>query len=720
MWLVKVGRIMRIWDPQRLASPAGIACSCAPAAVGDAGSALVAGSYALAAVAFAALAAALLWGARRRPPALLFALAGAATAGWLGTAAAQVWRHGAPGAAALALEAASGVAWLVFVGGLLWPVSFGRRRTLLKPAAALFAVAAGAVILTCALGVVGVSETPFIAFRLLTVVATAVALENLIRNTAAGDRRSLKFLGIGLGGVLGYDLFLYADGLLFGTFSHALIAARGVIYALVVPLLFVATMRRGMWRAQLRVSHQAAFHGAALVAIGGYLAAMALAASDIARMGGTRGPVIQAIFLFAALIFLLLIVVSERARAFLRVTIAKHLYRYKYDYREEWLRFTRRLAATESGAPIARRITEAIAAILGSPGGALWLREGERYVPASAVFTPAVGLTVREGEPMLRFLGEKGWIIDLDELRDSPGRYGGLATPPALQSLPRAWIVVPLSHRGALLAFVALLRPHTPRRLDWEDFDFLKLIGVHAGGFLAEHRAMQALAQAQEFERFNRRTAFIIHDIKNIVSELSLFAGNIRKHGDNPRFRADLADAIDGAVGRSRRLIERLRDDGDGGAANPPVPLKPLIGAVMQGFPEGAVALAVEDGGRDISVVGDEDRLRALFGHILRNALDAAGNRGGVALTLRASGGRATVDVADSGPGMDAEFVLNQLFKPFRSTKSDGLGIGAYQCREYARELGGDIEVVSSPGSGTTMRIVLPLAGAATRSARIA
>ncbi len=720
---------MLIYDSGILGANGAIAAPPAFPGAGDAGLPLEAAFYAIGAIAFAALATTLLIRAQRRLPAVLFALACTLTAGWLGTAAAQFWRYEEPRAAAFALEAASGLAWLVFVSCLLWSVSDAfvrQRRRIVILAAALFVGASIAVVMAYVSGIAGVSDKIFIAFRLLTIIASAILLENLIRNTAAGEWWSLKLLCIGLGGVLAYDLFLYADGLLFSALSGTLIAARGIIYALVVPLLFVATIRRNMWHAQLHVSHRTAFYSSAIAAIGSYLAVMALAAYYITRMGGTWGPIVQAIFLFGALIILLLMVVSGSSRAFLRVTISKHLYRYKYDYREEWLRFTRRLAETESGAPIALRITQAVADIVDSTGGALWLRDGERYALASTLYTTASSLSPQEAEPFVRFLSEKGWIIDLGELRDNPDRYGGLQVPQALRSIQRAWIIVPLPHRGQLLAFVLLLRPRVHRGLDWEDFDFLKLIGLHAGSFLAEHRAMQALAQAQEFERFNRRTAFVIHDIKNIVSELSLFASNIRKHGDNPEFLKDLTNAIEGAVGRSRRLIERLRDDQDVVAVvkNQPLRLKPLMAALMQGCPEGSVALKLENenGSEDLAVAGDEDRLRALFGHMLRNALDATSERGGVTLSLGASGKQAIVEISDDGPGMAADFVLNQLFKPFHSTKSGGLGIGAYQCREYARELGGDIEVITSPGSGTTMRIVLPLARAPDleRPARIA
>lgn len=707
---------MLIYDSGILGPNGGLADSLAFGPAGATGLPLEAAFYAVGAIAFAALAATLMIRARRGLSAVLFALACTLTAGWLGTAAAQFWLYGDLRAAAFALEAASGLAWLIFVGCLLWSVAdaFVRpRRMILVSATALFVGASIAIVLAYVSGVAGVSDKVFIAFRLLTIIASAIVLENLIRNTAGDEWWSLKLLCIGLGGVLAYDLFLYADGLLFSALSRTLIAARGVIYALVVPLLFVVTIRRGMWHTQLHVSHRTAFYSSAIAAIGSYLAVMALAAYYITRMGGTWGPIVQTIFLFGALITLLLIMVSGSSRAFLRVTIAKHLYKYKYDYREEWLRFTRRLAETESDAPIALRITQAIADIVDSTGGALWLRDGGRYALASTLYTASSSLSAQEAEPLARFLGEKGWIIDLDELHRNPDRYEGLQLPQALRSIQHAWIIVPLAHRGQLLAFVLLLRPRTQRSLDWEDFDFLKLIGLHAGSFLAEHRAMQALAQAQEFERFDRRTAFVIHDIKNIVSELSLFASNIRKHGDNPQFLKDLTDAIEGAVGRSKRLIERLRDDQDTVAAdNRPLRLKPLMVALMQGCPEGSVAFQVENGSDDLAVAGDEDRLRALFGHMLRNALDATSERGGVTLSLGASGARAIIEVSDNGPGMAADFVLNQLFKPFHSTKSGGLGIGAYQCREHARELGGDIEVITSPGSGTTMRILLPLARA--------
>ena len=65
---------------------------------------------------------------------------------------------------------------------------------------------------------------------------------------------------------------------------------------------------------------------------------------------------------------------------------------------------------------------------------------------------------------------------------------------------------------------------------------------------------------------------------------------------------------------------------------------------------------------------------------------------------------------------MSAEFIRDRLFKPFETTKSTGMGIGVYESLQYIRSLGGDIEVESAPGAGTTVRVLLPQADAASMS----
>jgi signal transduction histidine kinase len=110
----------------------------------------------------------------------------------------------------------------------------------------------------------------------------------------------------------------------------------------------------------------------------------------------------------------------------------------------------------------------------------------------------------------------------------------------------------------------------------------------------------------------------------------------------------------------------------------------------------------------------DGDELRSVLHHLINNACEsgtAAGSEPSTAIVVASQkiGHKISIDVTDCGPGMDEEFIRNELFRPFRSTKSSGLGIGAYQTRELLRMSGGDLEVISCRGAGTTMRITLPV-----------
>jgi len=694
-------------------SPAGVARSETTATLGAGGFSAEVALYGAGALAFAALAVILGAKAKRNLTTSAFAFACVLTAVWMTTAATQFWQTGTLQQAAFALDMTSALGWAGFVAALLWSVPgtiVHRHRYAFVTVAAVVVAAS----LAAGLGHLWlepeVADQSFMAARLLLIIGTAVLLENLVRNTVSDQWWSLKFLCFGLGGVLAFDLFLYADGLLFTALNKSLVIARGGVYALVAPLLFVATTRRNMWREEVVLSHKSAFFSSAMIAIGGYLAVMAVAAFYIRELGGTWGPVVQILFLFGTMVTGLIVAFSGSSRAFLRVAVAKHFFRYKYDYRDEWLRFTRILSETEGASPIALRVTQAVADVVDSTGGALWIRDGNRYALSATLYIATQSLSEKDAEPLEQFLKESGWIISLDELRRSPDRYSGLSLPQTLDGIERAWIIVPLIHRSELIAFVVLLRPRAPRRLDWEDFDLLKLIGRHAASFLAEQRANQALIEAQQFERFNRRTAFVLHDIKNIVSQLSLFAGNIQKHGDKPAFREDLAATVDDAVGRMQRLVDQLREGGDAAAEEETVSLLPFLAKLISSLPDGSVLFRCENAAEHVAVSAKTSRLWAMVGHIAQNALDVSKQDGVVRISLGTSETQALIEVSDDGPGMDPDFVRTELFKPFRSTKEGGLGIGAFQCRDYARELGGDIEVISSPGSGTTIRIVLPLA----------
>jgi putative PEP-CTERM system histidine kinase len=213
---------------------------------------------------------------------------------------------------------------------------------------------------------------------------------------------------------------------------------------------------------------------------------------------------------------------------------------------------------------------------------------------------------------------------------------------------------------------------------------------------------------ARQFESFNRMSTFVVHDLKNLVAQLSLMNANAERHKDNPEFQADMLETVSYSVQKMKLLLQKL-----GRAARPehPVPLA-LEQVVRQAVAlkaafEPRPRLQVEAAG--LYVRADRERLERVVGHLIQNAIEATPRTGEVTIRLGCEAGRVAIEIVDTGEGMSEEFIRERLFKPFESTKSAGMGIGVFESREYINELGGSLVVTSTPSLGTTFKVLLPL-----------
>lgn len=549
--------------------------------------------------------------------------------------------------------------------------------------------------------------------RLVLAVVGLLLVENLLRNTRPEHRWGIKFLCFGVGGLFAYDFLMYADALLFHTVNANLMEARGVTNALIVPLIAVSARRNPDWSIDVFVSRQVIFHSTTLIGAGLYLLVMAGVGFYLRDFGGEWGVLLQAVFLFGAAIVLLLVLVSGAFRARLKQLISTHFFSYKYDYRDEWLRFIGTIATTGAGIALPMRVMEGIANIVESPEGAIWFCDEPTRFSLLASWNATVPEGTQDVDPSFtEWLEQKQQVINLAWLEERPESYRGLVVPGWLREVRRAWLIVPLLHHDRLLGFLLLGRPRARRAVDHEDYVLLKTVGRQAASYLAEREAARALGEAQQFDAFNRRFAFVLHDIKNLVSQLSLLTRNAERHKDNPAFQEDMLVTVKESVDKMNRLLVRLHESGKEAAATKAVELVPLLRNVAERNAGPDDNLTLKCAAEGIAVVADEERLSAVLAHLIDNSLEAvaSGSDGGGRVDVRLStrGGEAVIEVEDNGPGMDENFVRNELFQPFRTTKSGGFGIGAYESREFVREIGGRMEVVSTPGSGTTIRISLP------------
>jgi putative PEP-CTERM system histidine kinase len=675
---------------------------------------IAASSYLLAAIGFLVLGLPVLSGWRGRAQRVTLPLACLASALW---------------AAVLSWEASYGVlwsplsgllevlrngAWALFLVALhgYWRREDGHLRRSLAAAACCFL----ALLVLLALALAGVGQGILAAFGSLPMLAAFVGMsvygmllvEQVYRNKTIEERWAIKFVCLGIGGMFAYDFYMYSNTMLFREPNPDLWTARGVINTLTVPLVAASLARRKSWTTPFAVSRRVVFHSAALFGSAIYLLAMGTVGYYLRYVGGRWGTVMQTGFLFGAVCLLGVILFSGTARSWLKVSISKHFFRYNYDYREEWMRFTRTLS--ERGPNLGDRAIQALAALVESPGGVLWQRaDGKRFASHAQWQASAVDMTEPEHSPFCRFLESTQWVIDLDEYVDSPDKYEGLAVPDWLLELPRRWLVVPLILHEKLFGFVVLQRARSPLKLNWEIFDLLEIAGSQAAGHLAQEDAANALMVARQFESFNRMSTFVVHDLKNLVAQLSLMNANAEKHKDNPEFQQDMLETLNHSVQKMKLLLQKLSRSEN---AEKPLPLaidQVVRAAVaLKSAFEPHPQLVVEASG--LTVLADRERLERVVGHLIQNAIEATPRDGHVMIRVgrRAAGDAVEIEIADTGEGMSEDFIRERLFKPFDSTKSAGMGIGVFESREYINELGGALEVSSRPASGTTFKVVLP------------
>ncbi|MDT0507966.1 PEP-CTERM system histidine kinase PrsK [Novosphingobium sp. MMS21-SN21R] len=555
-----------------------------------------------------------------------------------------------------------------------------------------------------------------VMFRLLVATGALVLVHNLYAGAMPQQRNALRWTCCALALIWGYDLNLYTIAYLARALPVELAALRGLAQLGVAGLLVIGAVR-GRSALRFSPSRAVAFQSLSLLVIGGYMILMVGAAQSLAWLGGNSSQLAQLGFIFVSGVLIVAILPSGRVRGWLKVMLAKHFFQHRYDYRAEWLRFTRTIGRAGGHAPpLHERIVQAVADITDSPAGLLLVpAESGELVLASrwqwpTADVPAAAVPANS----VSFFEKRGFIVDLDEVRAGIDHQGEQASVPAwLTDEHSAWALVPLLHFDRLVGLVVLSRPLVARKLDWEDFDLLRVVGMQLASYLAEHAGQSALLEASRFDEFNRRIAFVMHDIKNLASQLSLLSRNAEKHAENPAFRADMLITLRNSAEKLNALIARLSRYGANGSERiDDVDASEVVRAIaarynLPGMPQVHVT---QDS--PCRVLANREALEQVVLHLVQNAIDASPEGMAVFLQANPDGLYGCIEVIDTGCGMSAEFIRNRLFKPFVSTKQGGFGIGAYEARELVKAMRGRIEVESREGLGTRFTVRLPLTAA--------
>ncbi|MBT1064868.1 PEP-CTERM system histidine kinase PrsK [Bowmanella sp. Y26] len=616
----------------------------------------------------------------------------------------------------LFLEGAKSLIWLMFISSVL-KRDLHRLSSLLSQPVTLFSIALPLMLLL--LGAPG-----FLSFKWLLLIQTVIPLVMLILletlyRQAGSERWHYKPLVLYLGATSLFDFVMYADATMVSSIDPMFWTARGYIYALLLPALVIAIRRIKHWGIEIFVSRDVVLHSSLLLLAGGYLFVMAIAGYAIRYIGGDWSGAVQLVLLFLSLILLLVLFLSNTFRARIKVFITKHFFANQYDYREEWLKLSQSLSGSENNLRqvFDNGLNSLMAAINYSSGMLLKFNGKNQQIMSSIGHPPLTDIEKEVLEQLKVFLQQKHWLVDIEELRYRPFVYEGLKVNHAILNQCRFQLVLPF-YRDEQLWGVALLYAPTEQkiRLDWELRDYLNAVIAQVANYLFHYEAAKEVAENAQFAAFNRMSAFVLHDLKNVLAQIDLILCNAQQHKNNPEFIEDTFETLAHTKSRMEKMLRQLTEKKEAlPSSTRTLNLGNLVNKVIQERCQGLLPIPKLAESDEIELILDEEKFSNVLYHLISNAQQATPDDGSVELKVKVSksDAGALLEITDTGCGMSQEFIATRLFKPFDTTKGNaGMGIGAYDAKNYIEKVGGRIEVVSQVGQGTRFSLFLPATAA--------
>ncbi|MCW8930351.1 MAG: PEP-CTERM system histidine kinase PrsK [Gammaproteobacteria bacterium] len=695
-------------------------------------------SYLLATISYGFLLALSLWGIKKYSSGLTFFIATLFSFIWAGYTSYNLYNDELYSSSILPFETLRNLAWYVFLLTMLACLepqndcskkisrsfAFEKFTTFFKSNYTLSLIAITLFVFVAELIPELMFELNYLLgmdFRLFSHVGFAIIglilVEQLYRNVLSEQRWAIKFICLGLGGLFTFDFIIYSKSLLFSDIDVVLWNVRGMINALIVPLLAISVIRLQENSISYTISRQVIFHTSALVGTGLYLIFMSIAGFYIKEYGGNWGEVAQILFIFLAVLMLMVLLFSGTIRAKLKVYFNKHFFHYRYDYREEWINLSKTLAELNSINELSHVMIKTLANLVDSSCGGLWVQneQGDYYLAEDYKlrFVDSTLDLIKQSDDAVQFLTTKQWVIDLFEYENNPEIYEQENFSPWLNKQNNIWLLIPILQQNQLKAFVVLTKPRATRRLNWEDHDLLRTVGMQLANAFVLSQASDELSTARQFEAYSRLSAFIIHDLKNLVAQVSLIVKNAEKHKNNPEFIDDAIDTLENVVVKMQKLVNQLRQRNTEDSQST-LDLVVLINDIVKQqsaqtpMPQFHTELV------ECLITGEQEKISAILGHLVQNAQDATADDGSVTLELDIAESpvenHAIIKIIDTGSGMDKKFIAERLFKPFDTTKGNaGMGIGVYEAKSYILRHSGTISVESEINNGTTFTLHLPL-----------
>jgi putative PEP-CTERM system histidine kinase len=551
-------------------------------------------------------------------------------------------------------------------------------------------------------------------FQTIIALEVLILLEVLYRQ-ADEEQWAFKPLVLYLGATNLYEFVAYADATMVTQIELGYIAARGYIYALMLPFLIIAIRRIKHWGIEIFISRDVVLHSSLLLVAGGYLCLMSIIGYAVNYLGGSWSATVQIILIALSLIILITLFLSNSVRTRIKVFITKHFFANQFDYREEWVKLTQALSQPTSSLPEVYQV--ALNGMLNAvdyDSGLIVKRVGKSFNIVSERHFQLSDNDEKILKKLSSYCERKNWLVDIEEYVTQPFSYEGLHLSKEELEGCRLQIVIPLLHQDSLWGLAILTAVDRPKvSLNWEVRDYLTAVTDQVSNYIYHYEAAKSLTENAQFAAFNRMAAFVLHDLKNVLAQIDLILCNAEQHKHNPEFIEDTFETLHHTKSRMDKMLKQLTEKKvEEGTHDSAHTLSPIIRTVIDERCQGLQPLPELIVESEADVIVDHDKFSNVMYHLLTNAQQATADDGKIEVTLALdeANGHQLIFLEDSGCGMDESFIEHRLFKPFDTTKGNaGMGIGAYDAKAYMEAIGGYLKVQSKLGVGTCFTLAFPL-----------
>ncbi|MBI5194576.1 MAG: PEP-CTERM system histidine kinase PrsK [Nitrospirae bacterium] len=555
----------------------------------------------------------------------------------------------------------------------------------------------------------------FYVFKILGMVINIIHLENTLRFSYGSKRHQVKYVIIGVGSLLSFQIYLASRAILFSVLDVNYIPAGSVVTAISSGLMLIAIIKQKLLNVNIYVSRYVIYNSLTVFLVGAYLLLVGLITQGIKFIGGEYDTFWSPLFIFIALTGVFVVLFSSRVKRKLQLIVNKHFYRHKYEFKDKWMETVEKLGIKSDLSDIRTSIVEMISETMGPRGVFLWLHDSSSiYNMAASTVNISDRIQIAEKHPLILYIKGHRSPFFLTEIEaEDESAFRKNITP--LIAITRGVLCTPLIVEGKdLIGFIIQEADISGEPYTSDDIDLLKAISAHAANRIKNISLTEEIVAAKEAETFHQVSTFFIHDLKNLVSTLSLLVQNSEDHLSNPLFQQDAMKTLKSTVSKMNSMISNLTLLSKGIHVHlSPVNLNSLLDEIVSSLngQETSSLRIIKKLGNVPSVRADGEQLKKVLLNLILNAIEASPPDSKIKVDTLSKNGDVILSVADNGCGMSRDFMQSSLFRPFRTTKSNGLGIGLFHCKKIIDAHEGKIEVESEEGKGSVFRVILPVEG---------